>query len=180
MLDTLYVISLHSLKIICDGVTILMIDSVVIHVPMQKQFTKQLGNKHMIIGDVADYALTACTRYLVRDPVTHEVTHGELYHPFESLPSWHSGVAVKFFDTAMNCLPYVSLNASIAKIGQGHNVYGHDNLYAGVVDMLSVLKETYPVLWSCLDIENARLSRIDITYSAKLPSRNHAEQTKDF
>ena len=58
-----------------------MIDSVVIHVPMQKQFTKQLGNKHMIIGDVADYALTACTRYLVRDPVTHEVTHGELYHP---------------------------------------------------------------------------------------------------
>lgn len=43
----------------------------------------------MIVGDVADYALTACTRYLVRDPVTHEVTHGELYHPFESLPSWH-------------------------------------------------------------------------------------------
>lgn len=157
-----------------------MIDSVVIHIPMQKQFTKQLGNKHMIIGDVADYALTACTRYLVRDPVTHEVTHGELYHPFESLPSWHSGVAMKFFDTAMNCLPYVSLNASIAKIGQGHNVYGHDNLYAGVVDMLSVLRETYPVLWSCLDIENARLSRIDITYSAKLPSRNHAEQTRDF
>lgn len=157
-----------------------MIDSVVIHIPMQKQFTKQLGNKHMIIGDVADYALTACTRYLVRDPVTHEVTHGELYHPFESLPSWHSGVAMKFFDTAMNCLPYVSLNASIAKIGQGHNVYGHDNLYAGVVDMLSVLKDTYPVLWACLDIENARLSRIDITYSAKLPSRNHAEQTRDF
>ena len=157
-----------------------MIDSVVIHIPMQKQFTKQLGNKHMIIGDVADYALTACTRYLVRDPVTHEVTHGELYHPFESLPSWHSGVAMKFFDTAMNCLPYVSLNASIAKIGQGHNVYGHDNLYAGVVDMLSVLRETYSVLWSCLDIENARLSRIDITYSAKLPSRNHAEQTRDF
>lgn len=157
-----------------------MIDSVVIHAPMKKQFTRQLGNKHMIIGDVADYALTACTRYLVRDPVTHEVTHGELYHPFESLPSWHSGVAMKFFDTAMNCLPYVSLNASIAKIGQGHNVYGHDNLYAGVVDMLSVLKDTYPVLWACLDIENARLSRIDITYSAKLPSRNHAEQTRDF
>lgn len=157
-----------------------MIDSVVCHISMQKQYTRQLGQKHMIIGDVADYALTSSTRHIVRDPITHEITHGDLYHPFESLPSHFSGVAMKFYDTAQNCLPYVSLNASIAKIGQGHNVFGHENLYAGVVDMLFVLKQTYPVLWSCLDIDNARLSRIDVTYSAKLPSLTHAEQTRDF
>lgn len=83
-----------------------MIDTVVIHIPVFSQFTKKIGNKNMIIGDVADYGLSASTRYIARNPVTGEVTHGALYHPYESLPSWHSGIAVKFYDTAINCRLY--------------------------------------------------------------------------
>ncbi|MDO4764241.1 MAG: phage/plasmid replication protein, II/X family [Flavobacteriaceae bacterium] len=157
-----------------------MIDTVIIHIPMFKTYTRKEGNVNMIIGDVADYGLVASTRYIVRDPITKEITHGDLYHPFESLPTSHSGVACKFFDRTANCLPYLSLNASVAKIEKGHNVYGHNFLYNSIADMLAVFKKAYPNFWQFLDVANAKISRLDITYSAKMQNKHSAEQMREY
>lgn len=157
-----------------------MIDTVIIHIPIFELYTRSEGKTRMIIGDVADYGLVASTRYIVRDPVTKQITHGDLYHPFESLPTSHSGVACKFFDRTVNCLPYLSLNASLAKIEQGHNVYGHNVIYNGIAEMLAVFKHTYPAFWTCLDVKNARICRLDITYSAEMTNRHTAEQVREY
>ncbi|MFW2178536.1 MULTISPECIES: phage/plasmid replication protein, II/X family, partial [unclassified Moraxella] len=146
-----------------------MIDTTIIHIPVLPEFTKKVGNLHSIIGDVADYQIKAVPSYLKRDLETGFVTWGELKHPFESLPSSYGSMAIKFYShNVANTLPYIALNAS-PKILQGHNVYGDSDLYNLACEMLGLLREYYPVFFAVLDIKNARVSRLDVTFSIKLP-----------
>lgn len=146
-----------------------MIDTLIIHIPVSKQFVKTVGNLHSIVGDVADYQIKAVPSYLKRDLETGQVTWGELKHPFESLPSNYGSMAIKFYShNVANTLPYIALNAS-PKLLQGHNVYGSSDLYPLACEMLGLLEEVYPFFCSVLDFENARVSRLDVTLSIKLP-----------
>jgi II/X family phage/plasmid replication protein len=73
-----------------------MLDMLVIRLPMRSDFVVKNGDIYSVLGDVADYGLASATRYIKRDPVTKKVTHGELYHPYESLPSSYSSMSNKF------------------------------------------------------------------------------------
>lgn len=146
-----------------------MLDSLIIHIPMRSEFVKQTGNLYSIVGDVADYQILARPSYFKRDLVTGEITHGDLSHPYESLPSAYSGMAIKFNAVNVaNTYPYISLNAS-AKLLQGHNVYGGESVKNLSSEMLALLQDYYPAFFACLDLTNAAISRIDSTYSCRLP-----------
>lgn len=147
-----------------------MLDSLVLHIPLQSEFYTVNGHLHSIIGDIADYQVRAVPSYLKRDPVTKEVTLGDLYSPFESLPTSFSSMAMKFYAVNVaNTPPYVAINAS-AKLLQGHNVYGGESVLNLASEMLALLKENYPFFYDTLDIRAARISRIDSTYSVRLSS----------
>ena len=147
-----------------------MLDTLIIHVPLLPEYYTKENNLHTIIGDIADYQVKAVPTYFKRDPITKETTIGDLYSPFESLPSSFDSMAMKFHAiNVSNTPPYVSLNAS-AKLLQGHNVYGGESVLNLASEMLALLQENYPYFYNLLSIPDARISRIDSTYSLRLSS----------
>lgn len=146
-----------------------MLDTLLLHVPMMPEFVEQIGNLYTIKGDVADYQVLAVPSYLKRDEQGN-ISYGLLKHPFESVPSSFASMAIKFNAVNVaNTFPYVSLSAS-PKILQGHNVYGGESVRNLASEMLALLQNYYPMFFACLDVRNTTISRIDSTYSVKLPS----------
>ena len=144
-----------------------MLDTLVIHVPMRQEFCVSVGNLHSVIGDVAHYQVRAVPSYFKR-ALDGTITHGDLFHPYESLPTSFGGMAMKFHAVNVaNTLPYVSLNASV-KILQGHNVCGGESVKNLACEMLGLLRSVYPEFFACLDVQNATISRLDSTFSARL------------
>lgn len=145
-----------------------MHDSVIVNIPINDLFVRHLaGDEFTIVGDLHMYGVRTHGG-LNFDPITGQTTYYDLKSPFESLPSSYENMAFKFYHISKNCVPYVSLNAS-PKILQGHNVYGSEYIQDLVFEMLGMLKESYPVFWQFLNIEKAEISRIDVTYSTRLP-----------
>ena len=156
-----------------------MLDTLIIHVPIRKEFVITTGNLNSVIGDASYYGLKTQS-YFKRDIKTGEVTHGELKHPYESLPSSYSGMGIKFFaDNVANTTPYVSMNASV-KILQGHNVYGGESVKNLAAEMLYLLQSNYPDFFACLDVAQACISRIDSTFSVKLEHERHIQPCLRF
>lgn len=147
-----------------------MLDSLIIHIPLYPEYFTTNGNLHTIVGDIADFQVPAKPSYFKRDPETRQETIGDLFSPFESLPTSFSSMAMKFYAVNVaNTFPYVAINAS-AKLLQGHNVYGGESVLNLASEMLALLKSNFPFFYDTLDIKNARISKIDSTYSVKLSS----------
>lgn len=157
----------------------LMIDTVLVLIPIHKTYTRATDYVYEIIGDVTDYDLKAASRYVSKQDDGTKIPF-ELYHMQESLPTSHTGIGFKFFHRANNYLPYVQLNCSIAKIVQGHNVYGSCNMITGILEMLGVFKETYPEFCKYLDFANAEISRFDITLPAQTQSLETAIRVREY
>lgn len=108
----------------------------------------------------------------------------DIYCPWESLGTDHGGLALKAFHQGNGMLPwpYLEIKCSPAKLVQAHNVYGTDDPAPCVHNMLTVLATHYPDLVfadnfvgsrSTLDMAEARITEIDITYSVRVPSESH-------
>jgi len=105
----------------------------------------------------------------------------EIYCPWESLGSDHGGLAVKPYHQGNGLLPwpYLEIKCSPAKLVQAHNVYGTDKVELCVENMLYVLTQHYTGIYnpeasqSFLNIKDARITEIDITYSVKVPLEAH-------
>jgi II/X family phage/plasmid replication protein len=111
----------------------------------------------------------------------------DIYCPWESLESSHGGLAVKPYHEGNGMLPwpYLEIKCSPAKLVQSHNVYGTDLVYPCVENMLYVLSNAYPSLFDsetglvALDMAEARLTEIDITYSVRVPLEAHRNALLD-
>ncbi len=149
-----------------------MLDTLIINIPIQDEFVQINGNLKSIRGAVEDYQIKAVPSYVKKDLETGELTLGDSYHPFESLPTSHSGMAIKFYATNVaNSNPYIALNASV-KILQGHNVYGGESVLSLSAEMLNLLQEVYPAFYACLNIRAASIARIHSTFSVALSSES--------
>lgn len=146
-----------------------MHDTNIINIPFQAPYVRHLGGVEF--GLVADLQYFGVKSYggIRFDVDTGKVEYYDIKHPFEKLPSSFADMAVKVYHHTKNTIPYIALNAS-PKFLQGHNVYGTDYVYELVCEMLGVMRDSYPVLWSFLDVQNAHFARIDVTYSARLPT----------
>lgn len=108
-----------------------------------------------------------------------ELKTGCLYHPYESLPTNYTGMACKVhFDSKF--FPHVTIKGSVAKIMQGHNVFGTDNLEYCTFEMLYWLRTAYPSLYGMLAVQCTEVTRIDITYMSKLESEKLVKQAISF
>ncbi|ELA08295.1 phage/plasmid replication protein [Moraxella macacae 0408225] len=154
-----------------------MIDTVKIHIPILATYvethTHAKGAFYKTIIGINELGLTGSSR-CVKDGVPFEI-----YHAYQSLPTSHSGIGYKFYHQTYNTLPYLELNCSIAKILQGHNVYGLDNLL-NCIQMIGVVYDQFPKLWQHLDVQNAKVVYMDITYSAVMQNKKQAEQVRDY
>lgn len=103
----------------------------------------------------------------------------ELYHPWESLPTSFTGLAVKVFHEGSSW-PYVELKASPAKLLQGHNVFGPDSIKLGAAEMLKILSQALPFLFDALEVASTEVWELDATFSARLPDEKTAYQVIEF
>lgn len=156
-----------------------MTDTVEIHIPLEQIFTKKISKTVFeIIGDVSDYGVYFGTRGGRKENGKHILV--DLYHVQESIPTSHTGIGFKFMHKANNCLPHVILNCSVAKILQGHNVFGETDILQGVCEMLGIFKESFPELYSYLDVQNAEIARFDVTLPMNCGSRKLAEKAREY
>lgn len=158
----------------------LMTDTLELHIYVQEIFAKKVSKTgYEMIGDVTDFGLNGSSRHVRKKDDGRTVIY-EIYHAHESLPTSHSGIGFKFYHKTQNCLPYVMLNCSVAKILQGHNVFGSLDLRAGAFEMLGVLSEHYPEFVKYLDFNNIEISRFDLTLPMQTQSRLTAEKVRDY
>jgi II/X family phage/plasmid replication protein len=158
----------------------MMLDSLILHIPLYTEFYTTNGNLHTIKGDIADFQVPAKPSYFKRDPDTKEETIGDLFSPFERIPTSFASMAMKFYAVNVaNTPPYVAINAS-AKLLQGHNVYGGESVLNLASEMLALLKSNFPFFYDTLDIQNARISRIDSTFSVRLTSERLVQPALRF
>jgi II/X family phage/plasmid replication protein len=95
----------------------------------------------------------------------------DLYHPWESIPSSFTDIAVKVHQSHLKrSWPGITLKASPAKLLQGHNVYGPDSAAPGALELLAAFCRALPGVSDMLDWGNALVKRIDVTYSVQLPN----------
>lgn len=157
-----------------------MLDTLEIHIPMQQEFCYQTGKLWSVVGEVSHYGLMGYGAIVFDVDTMNFKPVGEQKHAYESIPSSYGGMAFKFFShNVANTLPYVSLKAS-AKFIQGHNVFGSESVQKLACEMLAKFKEFHPVFYCFLDIDRAKISRIDATYSARLADESLVQKTLDF
>lgn len=104
---------------------------------------------------------------------------GALYHPYDDLPTSFTNVAFKLVHEG-KIKPHVMIKCSPAKIMQGHNIFGSDNLELGIFEMLGYLAESNPKLYEILDVQNAQIVNLDVTYSARLKNDDQVLSVLDF
>lgn len=103
----------------------------------------------------------------------------DLYIPWSNLPSSYTDIACKVHDACpeANCnWGYFRFKASPAKVMQGHNVYGSDNLRLCVEYMMDVIRAASSGLFDALDWGHAEFARLDSTYSIQFSDKDILSQ----
>lgn len=156
-----------------------MLDFLRLAIPINPVFVRSFDNHHVFNGDIRDYGVPAATRHVSKTDDGQTIT-GDLYHPFEALPSDYTDMAVKFYTNTMNTIPYVELKASPLKLLQGHNVFGFESIELGAFHMLGMFLEAFPKLAQILDIEKTEVLCLDTTYLFRLPHQNMVQPVLDY
>ncbi|AXH76361.1 MAG: replication initiation protein [Inoviridae sp.] len=99
-----------------------------------------------------------------------------LRHPYEALPTSFTAIAFKIFSGTVTRFPCVELKASPAKIIQGHNLFGSDDLELGVLELIAALSHSYPDIIEMLEIQDSVLDLIDATYSCRVDNEYISKQ----
>lgn len=157
-----------------------MIDHLCINAPFESSFygLNEVGEYFFIDVDLHSIEIPLASRSVHKNE-EGEIKANALFHPYESVPTHYTGMAMKvFFDSSY--APYVQIKASPAKLLQGHNVFGSDDIEQGAFEMIGFLYAAYPTLARMLDWQQAWVSHIDVTYSAKLKDQNTAHKVLDF
>lgn len=156
-----------------------MLDHLRLSIPVLPVFIKKMGDTQIFNGDIRDFDLPAATRHVSRDLDGNTIT-GDLYSPYESLPSSYTDMAMKFYTQSRHCPPYVEIKASPLKLLQGHNLYGFESIRLGAVEMLGLLGDAYPQLVAILDFANIEVLHLDTTYYTKLPHQSMVQPVLDY
>lgn len=156
-----------------------MLDFERLMIPIIPTHVCNLDNRYWFNGDIRDYGVPAATRHVSKDDDGKTIT-GELYHPYESLPSDYTDMAMKFYTSTTNTPPYVEIKGSPLKLLQGHNVYGFDSLELGTYHMIGMLLEAFPKLAPILDLPNTELSCLDTTQLIRLPHQGLVQPVLDY
>ena len=157
-----------------------MLDHICINAPFESSFYSVDSEGRYFFIDVDPHSLEIplASRSVYKDE-DGEVHNSALFHPYESVPTHYTGMAMKvFFDSSYE--PYVQIKASPAKLLQGHNVFGSDNIEQGALEMIGFLHEAYPVLARMLDWPKAWVSHIDVTYSCRVKDQTTAKKVLEY
>lgn len=145
----------------------------------ESRLVRDSTDKAYLIGKPSDYGFKMGARHVEYDDNDQPIV-GDLYAPYESLPSNYTGMAVKLFHNVQYGDPYVHIKASPAKLMQGHNVFGSDNLQHCAFEMLGLLFESMPDLVPHLNLRMIEVTHIDVTYSSRVSNPHIIPKLIDY
>lgn len=161
----------------------LMLDTVQVHIPFHERYCSLRDGSRTVWElklDVSqlDPSLNIWAKnVIVKDGHTINIDY---FHVYDSIPTSHTGIGYKVMDTANRAMPHIILNCSLAKILQGHNVYGNTDMITGVFEMLGIFCDFHPKLLKYLDFANAYISKFDVTLPMQTPSLKTAERIREY
>jgi II/X family phage/plasmid replication protein len=161
----------------------LMIDTMKLQLPIKAEYLSFITNRS---GDYT--GAEVCPKVLhqhgfklaageVEITPTGTNLHG-LHCPYQSLPSSNSSLGYKLFKGGSNYFPFIELNASGAKLLQGHNVFGSNCVETSAMALLEAFFFEMPSVRD-LDITETQVSQIDVTFSAHVDSYHISKQVID-
>lgn len=148
----------------------IVIDKTDLRIPFKLEFVTELLSStdeapRGQLLDVVKYGFEMNTASRMVDGVlVHQTMKAKKW---ETIASSISGIAIGFFPEGhgFDTWPHVRVKCSPAKILQGHNVFGSEDCFQGVMQMLSTFYLAYPLMYEHLDIKQAKLMYLDVTYS---------------
>lgn len=161
----------------------LMLDTVQVHIPFLEEFCCQKDGSKTVWELKLDLSQLDSTLNIWAKNVVVKNGHTvniDYFHVYDSIPTSHTGIGYKVMDTANRSMPHIILNCSIAKILQGHNVYGNTDMITGVFEMLGIFCDFHPKLLKYLDFKNAYISKFDVTLPMQTPSLRTAEKVREY
>lgn len=156
-----------------------MIDLLELKIPFDASLVDTVDERHALVGvnlEELEIPLGAKSIHFRDDG---SIGTSVLYHPWESLPTSFTGMAFKVHLDGY-FFPHITIKASPAKILQGHNVFGFDDMSLAVEEMLYQLGIAYPALFGMLSIQSATIVKFDITYSSRVDSPMQVRQLIDY
>lgn len=145
----------------------------------ESRLVRDSQDKAYLVGKPCDYGFKMGARHVEYDDNGQPIV-GDLYAPYESLPSSYTGMAVKLFNNVPYGDPFVEIKASPAKLMQGHNVYGSDDIEQCAFEMLGLLFKSIPDLVPHLNLRLIEVLHIDVTYSSRVSSPSMIPKVIDY
>ena len=156
-----------------------MIDLLELAIQFDASLVETIDDRHAFVGvDFSEMNIPLGAKSIhFRDD--NSVGTCGLYHPYESLPTSYTGIAMKVnFDGYF--FPHITIKGSPAKVLQGHNVFGSDDLQLCVTEMLYWVKHAYPELYGMLAVQTAEVRKMDVTYMSQVSSSKMVRSAIDY
>jgi II/X family phage/plasmid replication protein len=161
-----------------------MIDLLKLSVPFKDEFltrTAEISGRstaYIDLDECSRRGLTMSARSYEYE-VRGDLLVTGLSHPYTSLASSYTSLAFKIWQGASNNDAHIELKCSPAKLLQGHNVYGTEDLETCVSEMLGTFMGALPEIAEMCDFRSTSLEWIDCTYSARVDTESQARQVID-
>ena len=154
-----------------------MWDKLDLEIPFDDLFVKEVQSTSGGFVDFKEYDFKgiAMVSYDEHGQPTYE---DEKAMKWDKLSTQISKLAVGFFPdgNGFNHWPHIRVKASPAKIIQGHNVFGSEDIRPGLMQMLLLLSQAFPKIYRHLNIQQARVCYLDATYSGRCESQFYSDQ----
>ena len=161
-----------------------MIDMLVLRCPIKQNFEVSYNARGIpVISETTRSVISLADLKIpleaALDPDGNQVG---LVHKWEKVPSSYANMAFKVFDFRNSTTKdiqdfYIEIKASPAKIMQGHNLYGTDELWPCAEALVHLLIDTYPHLADeYLDQRYWSVEQVDITFHSWCKTENEALQ----
>lgn len=158
-----------------------MIDLLELSIPFDASLVEIINDRHALVGiDLRELNLNNLGAKCVYWHDDEDKPRcSDIYHAYESLPTSFTGMALKVHLDGY-FFPHITIKASPAKILQGHNVFGSDDMALAFQEMTYWLDVAYPTLYGMLAIEQSEIIKIDVTYMSRVKSPKQVRQAIDF
>ena len=137
----------------------------------------QLKGGHFDTSQAMDFGFTLSGEVSMDENNAQEVH--SLKSKFQSIKSSNSSLAFMIYQGGDNYFPHVELKASPAKLLQGHNVYGSDDLELCANALLYSFVYAFPNAHELFDFKHINIKQIDCTYSVRLKNESQVKQVID-
>lgn len=157
-----------------------MIDMIALAVPFKSEFVVSTASGELLDQNLIQTSFNLSYAGQI-DFENGQPIVSRLRHNFESLPSSFASLAFKLINGSdFKCYPYIRIVGNPAKLLQGHNVYGSDDLSLCIMAVVDAFLFGDHNLHNYLDWTHATVDYLDVTYTAHAETPSQAQAIIDI